>query len=306
MSSEAEKPDPVTEWATMAAYEFLRFPDHEKSRLTGTDLVYSRAGNIDLRLDIITAGPETQVRPTLIFIHGGGWAHLMKEDRAMYLFPYLAQGMNTVNVEYRLANQSPAPAAVEDCRAALYWVHLHATEYGFDLRRLVVAGESAGGHLALMMGMLERSAGFDDACAYTVGGGPVGVAAVVNFFGITDVLDVLDGPHQKGWAVEWFAGVPDRAQLARRVSPLNHVRPGLPPIITIHGTEDAAVPYDHAVRLHQALDQASVPNRLVTIPKGAHGNRAWTRAENLHAQMAVFHFLRQHGILPDVQVRGRL
>ena len=69
---ENEKPDPVTEWATMAAYEFLRFPDHSQSRLSGPDIVYSRAGNVDLRLDVITAGPETQARPTLIFFHGGG------------------------------------------------------------------------------------------------------------------------------------------------------------------------------------------------------------------------------------------
>lgn len=294
-----EKHDAVTAWATMAAYEFLRFPDHSKSRLSGPDIVYSRAGNVDLRLDIMTAGPETVSRPTVIFIHGGGWAHLMKEDRVMYLFPYLAQGMNTVNVEYRLANQAPAPAAVEDVRAALYWVRQHAAEFGFDLRRLAVAGESAGAHLALMMGMLDPSAGFDHACAYTVGRGAVGVSAVINFFGITDVLDVLEGPNQKPWALEWFGSLPDRAQLARRVSPLTYVRPGLPPIISIHGTADAAVPYDHSVRLHRALDQAGVAHELVTIENGAHGNRAWTRVENLHAQMAVFKFLRRHGILPQ-------
>ena len=292
-----ETPDPVTQWATMAAYEFLRFPDHEKAKLAGPDLVYYRANNMDLRLDVVTAGPETQVRPTLIFFHGGGWAHLMKEDRIMYLLPYWTQGMNTVNVEYRLANQAPAPAAVEDCRAALYWVHQHAQEYGFDLRRLVVAGESAGGHLALMAGMLDPSAGFDNACAYTVGRGPVSVAAIVNFFGITDVADLLEGPRQRGWALEWLGGLPDRAVLARRVSPLAYVRPGLPPVITVHGTDDAAVPYDHALRLHAALDQAGVPNQLVAILKGAHGNRKWSRAENLRAQMAVFRFLRLHGVL---------
>jgi acetyl esterase/lipase len=295
--SPAEEVDPVTAWATMAAYEFLRFPDHEHDSLSQPDIVYGRAGGIDLRLDVFTAGPETEVRPTLLFIHGGGWVLLMKEDRVMYLFPYLAQGMNAVNVEYRLANQALAPAAVEDCRRALYWVHQHAKEYGFDTRRLVVAGESAGGHLALMMGMLDRSAGFDNAGAYGMGTERVGVAAVVNFFGITDVADLLEGPNQKSWAVEWFGSLPDRERLAKHVSPLTYVREGLPPIISIHGTNDAAVPYEHSVRLHEALDRVGVPNRLVTIPNADHGNRRWARQENLYAQTEVFKFLREHRIL---------
>ena len=290
-----ERPDAVLEWATMAAHEFRRFPDHERARLSGPDIVYSRVNNIDLRLDVITAGPVTESRPTLIYIHGGGWVHILKEDRILYLLPYLAHGMNTVNVEYRVANQSLAPAAVEDCRCALHWVYQHAPEYGIDLTKLVVAGESAGGHLALMTGMLDRSAGFDNACAFSVGQGPVAVAAIVNFFGITDVPDVLEGPHQMNWAAEWFGSLPDRAQLAKRVSPLTYVRPGLPPIITLHGTDDHAVPYEHGVRLHEALDQANVSNLLITVPAGGHGG--WSRADNLRAQMAVFTFLRKQGIL---------
>ena len=289
--------DAVTRWATMAAYEFLRFPDHEGNSLSQPDIVYGRAGGIDLRLDVITAGPETQVRPTVLHIHGGGWVKLMKEDRIMYLFPYLAQGMNAVNIEYRLASQALAPAAVEDCRRALHWVHEHAKEYGFDTRKVVVAGESAGGHLALMSGMLDRGAGFDNAAAYGLGTEPAGVAAIVNFFGITDVADVLEGPHQRGWAVEWFGSLPDRERLAKQLSPLAYVREGLPPIISIHGTDDSAVPYAHSLRLHEALDRVGVPNQLVTIPHGEHGNRRWSREENLHAQTAVFKFLKQHNVL---------
>jgi acetyl esterase/lipase len=292
-----EQADAVTAWATMAAYEFLRFPDHERNSLSQPDIVYGRAGGIDLRLDIITAGPATQVRPTLLFLHGGGWVHLMKEDRVMYLFPYLAQGMNAVNIEYRLANQALAPAAVEDCRRALYWVHQHAKEYGFDTRKLVVAGESAGGHLALMMGMLDRSAGFDNAGAYGIGTEPARIAAIVNFFGITDVTDLLEGAHQRSWAVEWFGSLPNRERIAKEVSPLTYVRQGVPPIISIHGTNDSAVPYEHSLRLHEALDRVGVPNQLVTIPNGEHGNRRWSRQENLYAQTAVFKFLRQQNVL---------
>jgi acetyl esterase/lipase len=209
------------------------------------------------------------------------------------VFPYLARGMDIVNVDYRQANQARAPAAVEDCRCALHWLFRNAAEFGFDTSRVVVVGGSAGGHLALLTGMLSEADGFDDACAFTVGQQPVKVAAIVDFFGVTDVEEELT-TDVKAWALEWFAGVPDRVNLARRVSPLSHVRPGLPPIIMIHGTADNGVPYEQSVRLHQALDRVRVPNELVTIPNGGHG--VYADGEKLRAQSAVFHFLEEHEI----------
>jgi len=289
--------DPVTRWATLAPFQYRLFPDHERSLLAGPGIVYLRANNIDLNLNVITAGPETEARPTLIWIHGGGWAHLAREDRILYLLPYLAQGMNTVNIDYRVANQAPAPAAVEDCRCALQWVYRHAKEYGFDTTKLVVAGESAGGHLALMTGMLDLTAGFDNACAMSIGHQPIKVAAIVNFFGITDVAEVVEGPNQQTWAMEWFGSLPDRAELAKKLSPLTYIRAGLPPIITIHGTKDPAIPYTQAVRLHEGLDRAGVPNQLVTIPEGGHGVSSFSPAEALRAQAAIFKFLKEHGVL---------
>jgi hypothetical protein len=83
-----------------------------------------------------------------------GWIAGSKEERALALLPYLAMGMNVVNIDYRVADVALAPAAVEDCRCALRQVLLYAREYGFDPRRIAVAGEATGGHLALMMGVL--------------------------------------------------------------------------------------------------------------------------------------------------------
>jgi len=291
----AQDLDPATAWATIASYQFRVFPNPELHPLESPGLLYYRAGNIDLKVGVITPGPETVVRPTAIYIHGGGWVHYTKDNMIFAVLPYLARGMDVVNVDYRQANQARAPAAVEDCRCALHWVFKHAKEYGFDTERLVVAGGSAGGHLALMTGMLDEKAGFDDACAFSVGEQPVKVAAIVNFFGISDVAEVLSPPNRQSWAVEWFAGVPDRMELARRLSPLTYVRPNLPPIITVHGTADKGVPYEQSVRLHQALDKAGVPNELVTIPNGGHGS--YPDGEKLRAQARVFDFLEKHRVL---------
>ena len=174
-------------------------------------------------------------------------------------------GWAVVNVEYRLGQVARAPAAVEDCLCALRWVIANAEQYGFDVERIVVTGNSAGGHLALTTGMVPASAGLDRQCP---GDEELRVAAIINWYGITDVGDLLAGPNMKAYAVEWMGSRLDRQDIAARVSPLSYVRPGVPPVLTIHGDADPTVPYAHAVQLRTALDEAGVPNHLHTVPGG--------------------------------------
>ena len=210
----------------------------------------------------------------------------------MSLIPWMEMGWNVVNVEYRLARVAPAPAAVEDCLCALRYLAAQAKTYNIDVNRLVVTGESAGGHLTLTSAMIPESAGLDRQCA---GNTPVPkVAAAINWFGITDVADVIDGPNQANLAVTWLGSLPNKDEIAKRVSPLTYVRPGLPPILTIHGDQDRLVPYNHATRLHEALTKAGVPNQLLTIPKGGHGN--FTPEERTRIFATIREFLKKHGL----------
>jgi len=188
-------------------------------------------------------------------------------------------------VEYRLAGVSLAPAAVEDCRCALRWVIAHAKDYKFDANRIVLMGHSAGGHLSLITGMLPLSAGLDRECA---GDKELRVAAIIDWFGITDVNDLLEGPNMQDYAVMWLGSLTDREQVAKRVSPLTYVRPALPPTIMIHGDADDTVPYTHSVRLHAALDKAGVPNELLTIPGGKHGEFNHSQLETSYAHIWAF------------------
>jgi acetyl esterase/lipase len=210
----------------------------------------------------------------------------------MGLLPWFEMGFNVVNVEYRLAKVSLAPAAVEDCLCALRYVAAHAKTYNIDATKLVVSGGSAGGHLALTTGMIPESAGLDRECP----GVPLPkVAAIVNWYGITDVVDLLDGANRKTYAVAWLSSMPNREEVARRVSPLQYVRPGLPPILTIHGDADPTVPYQHAVRLHEGLAKADVPNQLLTIPGGKHGN--FTPDERTKIFVTIREFLKKNGVM---------
>lgn len=273
---EAQPRDRVLDAAALSA-DFVAVPN----------IVYMRASGYESKLDVHRPRDVSKPRPTVIYIHGGGWVNGSKEASMLAVLPYLAMGFAAVNVEYRMAADAPAPASVEDCRCALKWVIANAKQYGFDPSKIVVTGGSAGAHLALTTGMLTQAAGFDDRCPTPAGNGVAQdnpkVAAIVNWFGITDVWDVVQGANTRGYGVRWFAGVENKMEVARRASPLTYVRPGLPPVITIHGDADPTVPYAQAVALRDALAKAGVTNELVTIPGGGHGNfvapqrdRAWT------------------------------
>lgn len=256
------------------------------------NITYLTANNWEAKLDLYLPRNVNRPNPTLIYIHGGGWTGGSKEGSVLTFMNYLEKGWSVVNVEYRLARVSLAPAAVEDCLCALRWVLHNAKTYNFDTDNLVVTGNSAGGHLSLTTGMIPASAGLDRECP---GPEQLKVSAIVNWYGITDVEDLLDGDNMKTYAVAWLSSMENRREIARRVSPIHYVRAGLPPIITIHGDADPTVPYAHATRLHEALQKAGVANKLVTIPGGKHGG--FSREETVRAYSEIDKFLAAHNLM---------
>ena len=277
------------------------------------DLTYAVANNYRCKLDLWLPEWPGEPVPTLIYLHGGGWISGEREQFALLFLPFIEMGFAVANVQYRMAHVSNAPSAVQDCRAALRWVICNADKYGFDAERIVVFGHSAGGHLALLTGMLPASAGFDWEVPGSndqerqemiwhyyarreAGNEELEVAAVIEWSGVTDVSDLLDGPNRKGYALAWLGTVPHFKELARQVSPLTYVRPGLPPILMIHGDADPIVPYSHAVRLHDALDRAGVRNGLLTIPGGGHVR--FKRDEIARIYAFIRELLEKNGLMP--------
>jgi acetyl esterase/lipase len=261
------------------------------------NITYGVADNYELKLDVYRPTTAKTPTPVVMLIHGGGWIRHDKEGEAMSLLPYLQMGWAAVNVEYRVAGVSLAPAAVEDCRCALHWIGRNAAKYNFDIGKVVVTGASAGGHLALTTAMIPSSAGFDNRCVSqddSKWSGPwpditPNVAAVINWVGVTDVNDLLDGSNIRSWAVSWLGSQADRKELAKRVSPINYVRAGLPPILTIHGNGDPIAPYAQAVHFHEALTKAGVRNQLLTISSNTHGD--FTDEQTLNAYSVIREFL---------------
>lgn len=255
------------------------------------NITYLTANNWEAKLDVYQARDAATASPTLVYFHGGGWVQGSKEASSLTFLPFLNMGWNVVNVEYRLAKVSLAPAAVQDALCALRWVYRNGKEYNVDLNRLVVMGNSAGGHLALTTGMTPASESLDSLCPGNEG---LKVAAIINWYGITDVNELLAGANVRSFAVAWLGGMSSREEIAKRVSPLTYVRAGLPPVISIQGDADPTVPYSQNVRLHQALDKAGIPNELVTIPGGKHGG--FSDAEMAKAYAAIRGFLGKQNI----------
>ena len=245
------------------------------------NVTYAVAGGVELKLDVYRPRAAGPPRPTLVFVHGGGWVSGAKEDAVLWLIPWLQAGWAAVNVEYRLARVAHAPAAVEDVRCALRWVDRYAKDHGLDASRIVMSGDSAGAHLALMAALAPESAGLDRGCTVPYPAGTnswvsvpprdVRPAAVVAWYPITDVAAMLAGSGARGYAIEWVGNQRDADKVAALVSPIEYVAAGVPPVITIHGDADPVVPHAHAARLHAALDKVGAKNRLVTVPGGAHG-----------------------------------
>ena len=259
------------------------------------NVVYSTANGYDCKLDVYVRNNSGAPTPTVIYIHGGGWVAGTKETSVMNLLPWFELGLNVVNVEYRLARVSLAPAAVQDCRLALRWVFKNAKQYGFDTTKIIVSGGSAGGHLALTTGMLDASYGFDTPTDWDYAGVEPKVAAIVNWFGISNVKDLLSGPNRQEYAVDWLGALPNKEAVALSVSPITYVRKGLPPIFTVHGDKDQLVPYPQAVALHAALTKAGVPNQLVTIPGGRHGG--FTKEQMTDIYAAIKEFLKKYKVV---------
>lgn len=282
---------PTAEWVT-----------HLQNRYqVAANVTYLTATGYEAKLDVYRRRDVKTPQPTLVFYHGGGWVAGTKESAVMSIMPWIEMGWNVVNVEYRMARVALAPAAVEDALCALRFItgQAQAKAYNIDTSRIVVTGESAGGHLALAAGMIPQTAGFTNICS---GGGFAGfdnevpkVAAILNWYGITDVVDMLAGPNARSYAVQWVGGGRSAQEVARSVSPLTYVRADLPPILSIQGDKDPIVPYAQNTRLHEALTAAGAPNELFTVPGGGHGN--FQAEERSRIYVKIREFLTKHGVL---------
>lgn len=243
-----------------------------------TDLPYAATAHPRQRLDLyLPKAPTATTRPVVVYLHSGGWISGDKGEGARFLGPLVADGRFAgVSVGYRLADEARWPAQLHDVQAAVRWVRAKAERYGFDPERIAVRGWSAGGHLALMLGVTADVPELDGRLGPHAGES-LRVTAVVNHAGIGDLLATEEAPGRRNtralraFASRLLGAAPrDVADRAREASPVTHASAGDAPVFTTHGTADRTVPYDQAVRLHRALRSAQVPTTFDTTLRGGH------------------------------------
>ena len=238
------------------------------------DLVYSTPGGESLKLDAhIPQGPGPF--PAVILVHGGGWTAGHKTvNFVQALFPLLDRtGMAWFTIDYRLAPQHPFPAAKLDVEAAVRWVKKNAKQYKVDPARLALMGESAGGHLVNLVGTKND----------------VGVKAVVCFYGPIDMVSFarsrFEGKPVDG-NIKGFFQIDDLSEASnaklRIASPSTYVNKKTPAFLIIHGTKDAAVPYNQATQHVELFKQRGIPVELITVEDGVHGLMNWEKDARFH------------------------
>lgn len=230
--------------------------------------------------------------PIIINIHGGGWKNGVKESQGG--FSSFFQGRFSVaNVEYRMTPQAKAPAAIQDLRCALMYLIKNCRKFNIDPEKIVVMGGSAGGHLALMTGLLGNDHRFDQNCS---GVENVKVAAIIDKYGITDVWNWAYGDHGPGIkksssAKDWLGDKRNDETFARSVSPVSYLNKNIPAILIIHGNADSTVPYRQSVELHQKLDELAVQNEFITVEGGGHGR--FTKEKNTELAQQIILFIKK-------------
>jgi acetyl esterase/lipase len=257
-------------------------------------------GHRPLELDLYL--PDGQTRPPVVlFVHGGGWA-LGDRSTAGPAFPgrslferLAAAGFAVASADYRLTGEAVFPAQLHDVKAAVRWLRRHDDEFGFDGSRIVVWGESAGGHLAALAGLtgdspdpfLEGSVAEPPAGPVPVPGDHIdaepvstAVSGVVDWYGITDLVAlapvVASGPgpaeHDSPSSPEGglIGGqVSANPDLARAASPVSYVHAGAPPFLIMHGTADTGVPVIQGQLLAAALIDAGAKHVETEWVEGA-------------------------------------
>lgn len=223
--------------------------------------------------------------PIIVAIHGGGWFKFGKNEYGSRIASaFVSRGFAVVAPNYLLSKPgSPTwPINLEDVQSAVRWTRSQAGLLGLNPDRIVAMGESAGGHLAELLGtgsVATPDTGVSDR-----------VSAVVAFSGPSDLTSLFQQSPEAGARASRFLGGPPSALPAayKAASPVDQVRPGDPPMFLVHGSADPLVPVAQSQEMSNALAAAGVPHRLVVLPGGTHNINFPFRYADLIPQILAF------------------
>lgn len=231
------------------------------------DIIYRNIGGITLRLDLFLLD-DAGSPPLIFWIHGGAW--MMGDRKWCGMKNQIQRGYAVASVDYRLSTVSPFPACIEDCKYALAFLRENKDKYPIDTSRVCIAGDSAGGHLAALMGV---SAGHKD---WEPEGADCSAQAVIDFYGQSALRygHPQDAGSERtvmntllGVAVDSVKGL----QAAAAASPLTYIDGTEPPFLIVHGDKDDIVSIEQSYMLRNELERCGRSVAMHTVFGGGHG-----------------------------------
>jgi acetyl esterase/lipase len=258
------------------------------------DVEYARTGEHVLRLDLHRAIEKSR-SPLIVWVHGGAWRSGSKSN--MPLAKLVDDGYAVASVDYRLSTQAQFPAQIHDLKAAIRFLRAHGDQLRIRSQKIVIAGDSAGAHLAALVGVSNRHGELE---------GEIGndrlqssdVQGIISFYGAANLTTILGQSTPHGLKVRvpalelLLGGQPTNVMtLARLASPVFHVDRDDPPLLLFHGDQDPQMPINQSHELQGAYRRAKAPVQFEVVYGGAHGGAAFYDGERLAILKA---FLRRN------------
>lgn len=266
------------------------FGNHRVER----EIVFAKIGETKLRLDLYHPQATDTKHPLIVWVHGGAWRAGSRDS--VPIKALVKKGFAIASVDYRLSTEAPFPANVHDIKAAIRFLRSHAEKHQIDPERISIAGASAGGHLAALVGLTNGSEAHE---------GKIGeqletssdVTSIISFFGASNLLSILSQSTPHGLEVRvpalkllLGASPNEKPALAKLASPTEQLDPDDPPLLLIHGDKDPQMPVEQSGELHAACSNIGIPCEFITIQGGQHGGKEFFNPKNL---AAVEGFLRR-------------
>jgi acetyl esterase/lipase len=255
----------------------MRVPDGVKVL---RNLEYGKVDGHALLLDLYLPEKTTTKPKLLVWIHGGGWKNGSKSRINPTIIRLTADGYAAASIDYRLLGLQSHPAQIHECKAAIRWLRAHAEKYGYDATKIGVGGGSAGGHLALLLGL---SGGVKE-LEGNVGGNldqSSRVQAIVDLFGPSAL--VMFSKTSKRFRYKYKLDT----DFLNSVSPITYLSKDDPPVLILQGDQDRVVPQEQSEYLHKRYQDAGLYSELYIIKGASHGGRQFSD-KTRHALIKTF------------------
>jgi acetyl esterase/lipase len=254
------------------------------------DMEYGKGGETPLHMDLARPENASGKLPCIVVIHGGGWRGGNFKGHVNEIFANAKRGYVSATVQYRLVPTGRWPAQIEDVKCAVRYLRANADKYGIDKDRIGAIGYSAGAHLSMLLGTMDKQDGLEG-----TGGNPdqsSKVQAVVSYFGPTDLAQNDFPANVNGMIYDFLGATPEENPANfKAASPVTYIDKGDAPILHFQGTKDVLVPYNQGYFLADVMTKTGLGGRVELLSGANHG---WGGTELLRTVAASAAFFDEH------------